>query len=346
MTVSRIAWTLVALFIVTGTAVSSALSKEVQVFILAGQSNMVGHGKVETGREPNTFEPRKSAKEVKGGLGSLRDMVNKHPDLFGPKGKTPIVDDAGKWLVRSDVFIDCVADNKDVKGQLTTGFGAGQWIGPEFSFGFTVGDAIKDPVLIIKTSWGGKDLCVDFRPPSSTGEPPRKCEPEDVGHYYRLMIETVKKDLANIEKDFPELKGYTPRIVGFGWHQGWNDGGNEAAVNEYEKNMANFIRDVRKDLDAPDMLFVIANTGMVGPDAKGIRAKLCENQLALGDPKKHPEFAGNVAAVETRSFYRPPEMSPSDFGYHWNHNGESHFLVGKAMAEAMLKLIGNDKHRP
>ena len=26
---------------------------------------------------------------------------------------------------------------------------------------------LKEPVLIIKTAWGGKTLCGDFRPPSS-----------------------------------------------------------------------------------------------------------------------------------------------------------------------------------
>jgi hypothetical protein len=106
-----------------------------------------------------------------------------------------------------------------------------------------------------------------------------------------------------------------------------------------------FIRDVRKDLGVKDLPFVIANTGMVGypkdPEKSGNNQGqvLCEIQMALGDPAKHPEFKGTVASVETRGFDRTMDQSPSNFGYHWKHNGESHFLVGQAMAEAMLGLM-------
>ena len=54
---------------------------------------------------------------------------------------------------------------------------------------------------------------------------------------------------------------------------------------------------------------------------------------------KLPEFVGTVASVETRDFFRPPENSPSRQGYHWNSNPETYFLIGDAMAKAMLKLL-------
>lgn len=330
----------VVLCVVAGTtAVQNAAEKEVKVFILAGQSNMVGHGKADEGRDPGG-----SGKEVPGGLGSLRYFVSQHEDLYGAKGKTPLVDSAGKWLVRDDVFIDCTVDKAKKKGRLSVGFGAGTWIGPEFGFGLVVGNSIEEPVLIIKTSWGGKSLAVDFRPPSSgpVGTEYNIKNPESVGFYYRAMMATVKDVMSNFDKEFPELAGYTPRIAGFGWHQGWNDGCDQNMVDEYEKNMANFIRDVRKDLGVEDLPFVIANTGQNGRDPKANQGRfgtLCGIQLAMGDPAKHPEFAGTVAGVETRDFKRATEESPSGFGYHWNHNGESHFLVGEAMGQAMLKLL-------
>jgi hypothetical protein len=60
-------------------------------------------------------------------------------------------------------------------------------------------------------------------------------------------------------------------LSGFGWHQGWNDRINDkfnAEYAEYESNLAHFIRNIRKDLAAPAMPFVIAETGMSGPDEK------------------------------------------------------------------------------
>lgn len=51
------------------------------------------------------------------------------------------------------------------------------------------------------------------------------------------------------------------------------------------------------------------------------------------------EFKGNVAFVGTKDFYRPKEESPSGQAYHWNNNAETYFLIGDAMAKAMLELL-------
>jgi len=55
---------------------------------------------------------------------------------------------------------------------------------------------------------------------------------------------------------------------------------------------------------------------------------------------KHAEFKGTVITGDTRPFQRSVEESPSGFGYHWNHNGETHYLIGESMAKAMLGLLG------
>ena len=109
--------------------------------------------------------------------------------------------------------------------------------------------------------------------------------------------------------------------------------------DEYEKNLSYFIRDVRKDLHAPLLPFVIAETGMSGPEEKHPRAlSLMAAQAAVAKKK---EFKGNVAFVETKNFYRPPEVSPSRQGYHWNNNAETYFLIGEGMGKAMLSLLDN-----
>jgi alpha-galactosidase len=150
------------------------------------------------------------------------------------------------------------------------------------------------------------------------------------------MLKHIKDVLANLKKEFPDYDGKGYEIAGFGWHQGWNDRVNQAFNDQYEKNLANFIRDVRKALGVKDMPFVIAETGMHGPEEKHPRAlSLMRAQAAVA---AYPEFKGNVAFAETKSFYRPPEVSPSRQGYHWNSNAETYFLIGDAMGKAMLKL--------
>lgn len=51
---------------------------KLKVFILAGQSNMVGYGSVENGRDPNNL----TGASIPGGLGSLRHMLNANPNKY------------------------------------------------------------------------------------------------------------------------------------------------------------------------------------------------------------------------------------------------------------------------
>lgn len=315
-----------------------ASDKPVKVFILAGQSNMVGHGKVEYGRNPAYKEGDAGVKrEIPGGTGGLRYLVT-NPET---RDRYKHLADGDEWVVRDDVWVYSTTAKDGEKGKLTVGFGKGGWFGPELGFGHEVGNFLEEDVLIIKTAWGGHSLGVLFRSPSS-GKPSftrTRFKPEEVGQSYREMLRIVRDVCRNPGSHFPDLKGRTVEFSGFGWHQGWNDGVAEMTA-EYERNMVNFIKDVRRELGVKDLPFVIANTGMIGRSGKGgVREQLCEIQLAIGDPKKHPEFAGTVASVETRDFKRTTEQSPSGFGYHWNHNAESHYLVGKSMGEAMVRLL-------
>ena len=151
-------------------------------------------------------------------------------------------------------------------------------------------------------------------------------------------LTTPKLPVASKES-FPALGGYEPVLSGFAWHQGWNDRIDNQFNAEYEKNLANFIRDIRRDLKAPGLPFVIAETGMNGPAETHPRAlSLMKAQAAVAE---YPEFKGNVAFVGTKAFWRSKEESPSGQGYHWNTNAETYYLIGQAMGEAMKKLGGS-----
>ena len=310
-TVGLVTVVAVAMAMVPATAVAAQPGKSpVKVFILAGQSNMEGQGAMKAG-----------AKNRNEGKGTLEYLVK---DPATAERFKHTVDKNGKWLVRDDVWIWYLGR----KGGLTAGFGAKEdKIGPEFQFGHVMGQHFDNQVLLIKTAWGGKSLQTDFRPPSSGGT---------VGPYYTEMIGHVKQVLTDLQKEFPDYDGKGYELAGFGWHQGWNDGCTAAATDEYEKNMINFIRDVRKDLGAKDLPFVIANSGFAGREQKNVRRlgiiKAQAGAAAL------PEFKGTVTCVETRDFFRSTEVSPSRQVYHWNGNAETYFLIGDSMAEAMKKL--------
>ncbi len=309
----------------------SARAATVKVFILAGQSNMEGQGFI-------AADPKRN-----GGKGSLEFLVK---DAATAPKFAHLVDAAGKWRVRDDVFIHYLQR----KGPLTVGFGAKEtMIGPELGIGWVTGDAFKEPVLLIKCAWGGKSLGVDFRPPSagklpySLGEKTDAAMAQDpaiLGKYYRETLALTKAALAQVKELVPGSDGKY-EVVGFGWHQGWNDRVTQPFNDEYEKNMAHFIRDMRRDLGVPKLPFVIGETGMTGLGETHPRAlSLMKAQAAVAE---HAEFKGNVAFVGTKAFWRPVEASPSGQGYHWNTNAETYWLIGEAMGQAMLKLLGTTR---
>ena len=211
---------------------------------------------------------------------------------------------------------------------------------------FRSGDALEEPVLLVKCAWGGKSLAVDFRPPSAgrvpyslgeKGDAAIAADPTLVGRYYRETLARSRAALDSI-KDLVPGSDESHVLAGFGWHQGWNDRISDRFNAEYEGNLAHFIRDMRRDLGVPALPFVIAETGMNGPGETHPRAlSLMKAQAAVAG---HPEFKGNVAFVGTRAFWRAQEQSPGNQGYHWNSNAETYYLIGEAMGEAMRRLLG------
>jgi alpha-galactosidase len=306
----------------------------IKVFILAGQSNMVGRGESERGKG-----------DVNGAIGSLRYQVVNDNANYGQLVANTGNPAAAPWVVRSDVKFwwnraDIGAAANISKGGLNPrGFGSGpQTFGPEYGFGWAVGNHFSQPVLVIKTAWGGKSLSGNFRPPSAVAN-----RGGVVGGYYIEMLEQVREILHNLQAEFPAAQhpefaavGYRYQIAGFGWHQGWNDSGSgdTFAANEYEANLANFITDIRADFGKPSLPFSIGTTGMEGAATAGNRLTVVNAQLAVANP------AGNVFSVDTRPFAETTENSPTNDTTHWKNNGKSMYRIGKGMGDGMVGLLG------
>ena len=270
-----------------------------KVFVLVGQSNMQGKGKVEHLKE------LAGADETRATYGHWLDAE-------------------GGWVARDDVWIWFL----DRRGPLTVGYGAPaeDRFGPELEIGRVLGEAFEEPVLLIKIAWGGKSLARDFRPPSSGGE---------VGSCYTETLEHVREVLATREELFPELEAASHELAGLFWFQGWNDRIDQAFNDEYEANLANLIRDLRAALELPALPVVIGETGQGGPDETHPRAlSLMRAQAAVAERE---EFDGTVGFVGTRRFY--DDEPQHDGGYHFFGNAENVFGIGAAMGEAMLELL-------
>ena len=267
---------------------AAAAKPPLKVFILAGQSNMEGHG------------------VIKGRPGQKGTLEALSQDPASAARYKHLLDKEGNWIVRDDAWIRFY----DNKGNLAVGGFAGRGaIGPELGFGWGVGDYLDEQVLLIKFGPGGTSLAGPWRPPSSGGTD-KKARGPGVGDEYDKMIAGVKRQLANLKADFPDYDGKGYEIVGFGWHQGWNDGCSANLVAEYEKNMANFIRDVRKDLGVPTLPFVIGGSGFGGWKQKQLgTTRTALAQVVEGGEKFKVDEGGVAGWKEQQTTVQSPKTA-------------------------------------
>ena len=327
---------------ICGTAMQAA-GGPLKVYLLVGQSNMQGHAQVRTfdhiGMDPKTAPILKAIRNADG---------------------TPKVCE-NVWISS----VDTAPPGSERHGRLTAGYGAsgrGLKIGPELTFGIYMKQHVDEPILIIKTAWGGKSLNTDFRPPSAGPYEFNAQQLENLkkqgkdiaqaragrakmtGQYYRLMMEHIKKVLGNIKRVYPAYDskaGY--ELAGFVWFQGWNDmvdrgtypnRAKPGGYAQYSEVLVHFIRDVRKGLSAPKLPFVIGVMGVggpvekYGPDQKRYAGIHSEFRKAMAAPAKLSEFKGNVTAVFTENY--------------WDHQlSELSSRMGKVNAKR--RSLGNDK---
>jgi hypothetical protein len=314
----------------------------VSVFILLGQSNMIGRGK------------------VKGGDGSLEYAVKE-------KGLYPyLVDSNGDWTVRNDVRnvrvmgSGATGDMKEFNNEWMT-VGGSTTIGPEFGIGNALGDASDEPVMILKSCIGNRALGWDLLPPGSSSfeytdskditwmHPGYKGSPECwkkgtvpkktdwyAGIQYDGDVARAKNVLAHIDEYFPHATKY--EVSGFFWWQGDRDSRSPALSSRYETNLVRLIQQLRKDFDAPEAPFVCASLGQTKRGDTDGGGLILNAMLDVdGESDKYPDFKGNVAAV-----YSHPLSKGGSSGSHYDGNAETFMNVGEAMGYAMVKLLGND----
>jgi hypothetical protein len=310
-----------------------AANKPIKVFILMGQSNMVGMGDI----GPET---------AKGTLTYLTKTDKKYPYLVN----------GDKWTERKDVYY---YDARVKKGAaLSPLANNGKAIGPEVGFGYVMGQVIDEPVLVLKSCIGNRSLGWDLLPPGSKqfafegktyagykdtpdswvdGQPKKEVN-WYAGKQYDDDMTNAKEALKAIAKWYPAYKDQGHEIAGFVWWQGHKDTGNAAHASKYEENLERLIFSLRKDYDAPNAKFVLA-TGCGNPGKVGLGKKIAEAQLAMGDAKKYPKFDGNVKAIDTMGYWREVADSPKNQGYHYNRNAETYMETGLSLGWAMAELL-------
>ena len=360
----------------------AAHAKPLKIYIMAGQSNM-------TGMARNT-----TLEHIKMSPDSAREFS----DVFDSQGNPTQI---------NQVRVSCwPKSGSEQMGILKPGYGGGtseSMLGPEYGFGIYMHKKLQQPILIIKCGQGGRDLNFNFRPPSAGQWTPPAGHPDVakpgqtktseegssdpkkiVSYEYHKMLDHVRNVLKDPAKYHPE---YNPNdgveIAGFIWFQGYNDMINSSVYpnrtapggyDQYTWLLEHLVRDLRKDLNAPNMPAVIGVMGIGG--IQGTDTNIGCFQIAQAAIADKPEFKGNVAAVHTGKFWDhdlaklaarasalkkpkrgkgkaetvapPAPLTPeeqqilkvgvSDAGFHYLGSGKIMVAIGKGFADAMLKL--------
>lgn len=284
------------------------MRQPVQVFILMGQSNMLGFG---------------NAGQLKG------IAAEEYPYL---------VDDSGNWNVRKDVrnVFYCMGKQR-YNGWLTAenGNGSGKF-GPEIGIGNYLGEVIDAPVLILKSCVGNRALGWDLLPPSAVGtgvggksyqgdseSSNRKVkEPRDgwyAGLQYDQDVGAAQNVLRNLSDYYPGATEYD--VAGFFWWQGNAEQG-KGNVETYDKNLAYLFSDLKKDFNAPNAKFVCATLG--------------EHDKSDTLSQKMYAFAGSHNDAEV--FYSKP-VARGGSGGHYGGDPNTYMNVGEGMGKLMLELL-------
>lgn len=281
------------------------MSKPVQVFILMGQSNMLGFG--------NT--------------GALKGMAaDKYPYL---------VDDSGEWITRKDVrdVFYCMGQQRHNNWLVP---GNAKSFGPEIGIGNVLGHAIDAPVMVLKSCVGNRALGWDLLPPSADGTGAkgqsyqgdseygnRKVKENRDGWYAGLQYD---QDIGAAQGVLRDLATYYPgatkyEVAGFFWWQGCSEGKGNPAT--YDKNLAYLFADLKKDFNAPNAKFVGATLGEHDKNAA-----LAQKMFSFADAHEDAAF-----------FYSKPVSKGGSCG-HYGRDAETYMNVGEGMGKLMVELLG------
>jgi alpha-galactosidase len=176
-----------------------------------------------------------------------------------------------------------------------------------------------------------------------------------VARGFTTPVVNVVDVLDNFATQYPQWAAQGFEIAGYVWWQGNRDIlTGPPYTDRYETNMMQFIKQIRSyyvnrypGKCGANASFVLA-TGCGDPQTSGNGLVVANGQLAVSDPAKHPEFAGNVKTMDTRGYWRDVSVSPANQGYHYNRNAETYMLTGDALGRGMISLLsaGTDANRP
>jgi len=248
----RISRLFLLLVLLAGCAVGPHGRPPVRVYIVAGQSNAVGYN---------------HTRDYRGGRFPFPEDLRVQPStLFWAGQGEEAVLATSRWT--------------------TLRVGESGAFGPEIMLSHDLQAAMpRESLAIVKFAVGGSGIARstdydDYIPAlahyddhGGNWHPPTDGRP--AGQHYRALLANVRAATAALERD-----GYRWRLAGFVWMQGEHEAGiSPRMARDYASLLGGFMKSVRKDLDAPGLVFAVGgvngHTWAFGDEGRRSQAEAC-----------------------------------------------------------------------
>jgi hypothetical protein len=331
------------------------MTKPVKVFLIMGQSNTLEMGAVK-GEKPGALE-----------------MAVKTEKLY-----PFLVDEAGAWTIRKDVRnVGVMQKGDNMNVYRNDWLTVGNKIGIEIGIGHQLGNAIEEPVMLLKSSIGNRGLGWDLLPPGSerytyeftdkagvktmkvmagykdkpdmwdadaakglATEPPKEWLDKNGKPINWYAGKQYDDDVANAKKVLAELATYYPEATKFevaGFF--WWQGEKDAGN---EAHAANYEKNLVTLIKALRKEFN-------APEAKFVMATIGE--VTKGSTGNSGKILDAMFAVDGESgkyadfkgnvatVYANPFAYGGSGNGHYSGNAKTYMDVGLALGETMTKLL-------
>ena len=264
--------------------------KTIQVVLLAGQSNMVGHGNYDDLDSTVKERIKRVADRV---LLSTSDNPEAPP-----------------------IPLSYYISNGDTKFKFSRQFG------PELFIGLTLAEANPtQKYLMIKKAVGGTSLYGAWNPEWST-EKANLAERGDIRKklkLYQACLSTIKNNLQRLKSE-----GIPYEIIGMAWMQGESDTHKEITASHYKENLKRLIAGCRKELHFKNMPFVIGeiNTLPRKFNAGPAMVRAAMEEIANADK--------NIAIVKTSTDPSWSDYPKHTDNLHYNAEGQERLGIAFA----------------
>lgn len=262
------------------------------LLLIAGQSNAVGYD-----AKPADLPPDDADKQV---MFWFR-AGDPPPDEFDTTS-------GGKWLTALQAQPKGTPMEKSKMARQYGNFsGATGGFGPEMGFARALFAREKKPLAVVKGAWSGTGMAQDWNP--ADAGPGGSC--------FRALVAEVKAAVAAAQ-----AQGITLRPRALAWVQGESDA-NATAAPRYTQALGDMIAALRKELNAPQLIALVAVNTQFGGGKNPFMPKIVEAQQAL-------------AVKDPRCAYVDTAGTPIANNAHWNSAGT--LDVGRKFAEALVKF--------